>query len=89
MSDMPKLIVLRTLRQHIDGVVEKHKHALNVQLDAQQGDILLIAQKGGLVLYAMRFQNQRPDTAGESERVWGRHWKFIIEGADWCVGPAL
>ena len=85
MSDTPKLIVLRTHPEHLRGVVEKHKHALEVRLNAQQGDILLIAQTGsGLVSHAMRFRSQRPDTTGETERSWGRHWNFIIEGDNCC-----
>ena len=32
----------------------------------------------------MRFRCQRPDTTGETERIWGKHWKFIIEGDSWC-----
>jgi hypothetical protein len=85
MSNMPKLIVLRTHPEHLCGVVGKHKHALNVRLDARQDDVLLIAQTGsGVVSYAMRFRCQRPDMTGETERIWGKHWNFIIEGDNWC-----
>ena len=85
MSDMPKLIVLRTQPEHLRAVVQHHKHALNGKLAAQPGDILLICKTGsGLVCHAMRFQRQRHDTAGETEKHWGKHWKYIIDANDCC-----
>lgn len=87
LNDCPKLIVLRTLPEHFDEVVGAQKHALHVRLKkAAPGDILLVGQTGSsLVSYAMRFRSQRPDVSGETERRWGRHWRYIIEGEDCCA----
>ena len=85
-SNTPKLIVLRTLPEHLDAVAQRQKHAQRGRLRAAQpGDILLIGLTGsGMVSYAMRFRGQHRDTSGESERTWGRRWKYIIEGDCWC-----
>lgn len=83
MSDMPKLVVLRTLPENLDGVIQTSKHALDVRLTAQQGDILLIGHSGR-VTHAMRLRCQRPDTSGETEVIGGRRWRFIIDGDELC-----
>lgn len=83
MSDMPRLVVLRTLPENFDGVIQTSKHALDGRLAAEPRDILLIGHSGQ-VTHAMRFRCQRPDTSGETEKIWGRRWRFIIEGDDLC-----
>lgn len=82
---MPTMIILRTTTEHIKGVIDHQKHALDRPMQrAQPGDILLIAEmrpKGpAIARYAMWFKDQHPDDARESEIIWGRHWNFLIEG---------
>ena len=59
-------------------------HALDRQLNALAGDLLLLAEtrpRGpALVRYAMWFRVQRPAASGETERIWNYHWDTIIEG---------
>lgn len=85
MGQTPKLTVLRTEEAHFAAVVREQKHALDVRLDIQPGDILLLSKKGsGLVSYGMRFVRQRCDVNGETLAIWGRSWKFIVEGDGCC-----
>lgn len=85
MEQTPKLIVLRTELAHFDAVVKEQKHALEVRLGAKPGDILLLSKKGsGVVSHAMKFVRQRPDRDGETEMIWGRSWKFIVDGDACC-----
>jgi len=82
---MPTIIILRTTAEHIKGVVDHQKHALDRPMQrAQPGDLLLIAQiqpKGpAIARYAMWFKSQHRDDAQESQAIWGRHWNFLIEG---------
>jgi hypothetical protein len=86
MTNSPSLIVLRTHPENFDEVIRAQKHALDGRLKkANSGDILLVGRTGsGVVSHAMRFRSQRADTSGETERRWGRHWPFLIEGEDCC-----
>jgi 5-methylcytosine-specific restriction protein A len=81
------IIVLRTTAEHIKGVIDNQKHALDRPMQrAQIGDLLLVAEmqpKGpAIARYAMRLKGQHPDDANESDAIWGRHWNFIVEGED-------
>ena len=84
---MPNLIVLKTHPEHLDQVVQAQRHALQTRLlKAQPGDLLLLAEtrsKGSaLVRYGMRFRGQRIARPGETESMWNKSWRYIIEGED-------
>jgi len=86
-SPTPRLIILTTHPGNLSQVVAVQKHALDGQLlRASPGDLLLLAeiQQVGTaqVRYAMRFKGQYPDTNGETERLWGRRWRHVVEGED-------
>ena len=83
--ETPTLIILRTTAEHIKGVIEHQKHALDRPMSrAKAGDLLIIAEmkpKGPAVArYAMWFKQQKRDDARESAAIWGKQWNFIIEG---------
>lgn len=85
MQAIPTIIILRTTAQHMRGVIDHQKHALDRPMRrAHLGDLLLVAEmqpKGpAIARYAMWFKSQHPDDAHESEAIWGRHWNFLIAG---------
>lgn len=68
-------------------MVKLCKHALDSQPHITVGDIILLAEtKDNLVSgekpirYLMEFHRIYADSKGESERIWGKHWRYIIEG---------
>ncbi|BCM16352.1 hypothetical protein [Mesorhizobium sp. J8] len=83
------LIILKTTKQHFIGVTEHQKHALRGRMTkAHQGDVLIIAeiQDNGpaVAKYAMQFKQQYADHVGQSEVIWGKRWRFIVDGEKGC-----
>lgn len=84
------MLLLKTTTEHMDGVRKNSAHASDgVPRDLQIGDWLLIQVTSGppgnevqRVKYAMRFASCDADTTGESQRIWGRQWKYLIRGID-------
>lgn len=86
---MSNLIILKTHPDNFCQVVKLQQHALKVKMRrVQRGDLLLLAkmQRDGpaLVYYAMRFKEQRPAKAGETEENWDKTWTYIVEGESCC-----
>jgi hypothetical protein len=85
MQSLPTIIILKTTAQHMKGVIDHQKFALDRPMSrAHPGDLILIAeiQRSGpaVARYAMWLKAQYPDEAHESESIWGRRWNFLIEG---------
>jgi hypothetical protein len=85
------MILLKTSGQTIDKVVEHSKHALARLPSIVRGELILISQTedslrhGELpVRYVMEFVRCFEDNSGETLRIWGRRWKYIIEGTNLC-----
>ena len=85
-ADVP-MIILKTSGQTLPGVVQYAKHALEVRPNARLGDLLLISQTVDSlppgqkpIQHAMEFVRYYEDRRGESEQIWGKQWKYIIEG---------
>ena len=83
------LLLLKTSGQTIDQVVKNAKHATNTQPNATVGDLILIAQtkttlKPGQksIRYVMTYKGSRLDTGSESVKIWGKKWKYMIDGYD-------
>lgn len=83
------MLLLKTSGRTIDEVVRRAKHATDSRPNAQIGDLILIAQtKDTLqpgkksIRYIMTYKGYRLDTENESKRVWGKKWKYIIDGYD-------
>jgi hypothetical protein len=83
----PTVVVLRTAPENIPKVIEHKIHALNGRLvRAKPGDLLLIAERQrvgpAIAKYGMLLQEVRPDVSQKSKEIWGKQWKYIIEGRD-------
>jgi 5-methylcytosine-specific restriction protein A len=82
------MILLKTGAETLGAVLEKAKHAQHGRpRGAEPGDTILIAQtKGTLrpgqkpIRWIMEYVGAYEDVRGESERIWGKHWPYIIEG---------
>lgn len=90
------LLLLKTSGETIGNVIRHAKHATNAIPNAQPGDLLLIAQTiSSLELgekqirYVMTFKGYRLDTQGESQRIWGKQWKYMIDGYDVTEVPGF
>jgi hypothetical protein len=83
------MLLLKTSGKTIGEVVKRAKHATHTKPNAQQGDLVLIAQtkstlKPGQksIRYIMTYKGYRLDTRNESQRIWSRKWKYMIDGND-------
>ena len=81
------MIIFRTSPDTIDKVVSHCKHALNTRPNITPGETILISQtvsktKDGKppIRYKMEFVRIYNDTDGESRRIWGKKWRYLIEG---------
>ena len=87
---MRTLLLLKTDSKHIFGVQKHGKHATEaLPRDVSPGDLLLIQvtaltsrTHAPMVEYAMTFVRCYEDRENESDAIWGRHWRYIIEGKD-------
>lgn len=83
------MLLLKTSGKTIEEVIRRAKHATNARPNAQLGDMILIAQtKGTLaagqksIRYVMTYKGHRLDTTNESQKIWGKKWKYMIDGYD-------
>lgn len=81
------MLIIRTSKETLPKVIKYCKHALAVKPKLSQGEIVLIAQKKGTlspgdkpIKYIMEFSGIYPDNNGESKRIWGKHWRYILDG---------
>jgi hypothetical protein len=82
------VIIKTQLRQYRD-VLRRQKHATDEPpILLGKGDIVLIHREGTgrtvppMVTHAMDCVRIYRDTKGESLAIWGRSWKYIIEGSN-------
>lgn len=84
------MIILKTSPDNIEKVVELSKHALHSRPNLlKEDDLILISQTitktkdgGPPIRYVMKFSRIYPDLKGESKKIWGQEWRFIVEGKD-------
>jgi 5-methylcytosine-specific restriction enzyme A len=88
------MLLLKTSPSHLSGVFQNSKHAVDVlPRQVRRGDLLLIQQDGTrttppLVRYVMEFEAFYSDLSRESDKIWGRHWQYIIKGRNiYAVNP--
>lgn len=85
------MIILRTNPENISEVVRHAKHALNKKPTLNQGELILISQISentifgyreckNPIQYVMEFERIYLDTSGESIKIWGKPYKYIVEG---------
>jgi len=85
---MLEMLLLKTDRATLNQVVHAMKHATDVLPKISPGAILLLHQNlKGLapgekpIQFAMEFFRCYVDRNNESDRLWGRHWRHIIEAS--------
>lgn len=84
------MLILKTRREHLDGVVGEVKHATDQLPRADPGDLVLIHVTKRTLLkgeksiqYVARFKGVYRDLSGESQKRWKtKWWKYIIELED-------
>jgi len=72
----------------LNGVLKNAKHASNGKpKNIQPGDVILIAQTKGSLLpdekpirWIMNFVRTYEDSDNESVKIWGKKWRYIIQG---------
>lgn len=85
---MPRMLLLKTDKSNLLGVVTNQKHATDaVPTDLVPGDWLLIqtdatTREEAKVRYIMDFVKIYEDTLGETTKIWGRPWRYIIQGGN-------
>jgi hypothetical protein len=87
------MLLLKTHESHMDGVRRNRAHASDgVPRGLSVGDWLLVQVTSGQpgnevhrVKYAMRFRSCDPDTTGETMRIWGKQWRYLIRGTDFRI----
>jgi 5-methylcytosine-specific restriction protein A len=89
MMSGPRLIILKTDSGNIEGVRKHAKHATDVPpRHLEPGDLILIQvtvlssnNPAPVIRYVMEYVRCYEDRSDESGRIWGRHWRYIVEGA--------
>lgn len=84
------IIVFKTDSKHIFGVRRNAKHATEaIPRMLAPGDLILLQvteqsarTSAPKIEYAMTFVRCYEDLANESDKIWGRHWRYIVEGRD-------
>jgi len=81
------MLLLKTSKDTLPKVIETSKHALSARPDYSPGELALIAQtKEDLspgeppIRYRMEIARIYQDNGNESDQIWGKHWKYIVEG---------
>ncbi len=81
------MIIIKTDKTTISKVVEIGKHATQKKIQCNPGDLILIQQnvnslnKGEKsIRWVMNFADQYEDKNGESQKLWGKQWKYVITG---------
>jgi 5-methylcytosine-specific restriction protein A len=81
------MIIIKTDKSTISKVVEIEKHATQKRVNCNPGDLILIQQNVNsltgtekAIKWVMEFVALREDKNEESQRLWGKKWKYIIDG---------
>jgi len=81
------MVIFRTSPETISEVVRLSKHALDRRPRLRRGELILISQtvaksRDGKppIRYLMEFVRIYPDSKEESTKIWGKQWRYIVEG---------
>ena len=82
------MLLFKNSADTMDGVLSNAMHATNGRpRNVEKGELILIAQTKTTLLpgqkpirWVMNFVSCEPDMNNESQRIWGRHWNYIIRG---------
>ncbi|MEP6494877.1 MAG: hypothetical protein ABJF01_19475 [bacterium] len=80
-------VILKTSPATIGSVLHRAKHATDkLPIDLQVGTLLLIHQAASgsttppRITHLMKVAGIRRDLSDETDKIWGRHWDWIIDG---------
>lgn len=81
------MLLIKTSAATLHNVLLNAKHAVNGRpSNVREGDIILVSQtKGTLargqmpIRWIMEYVRTYKDARGESDKLWGKHWPYIIE----------
>jgi 5-methylcytosine-specific restriction protein A len=81
------MLLIKTSAGTLRNVLLNAKHAVNGRpSNVREGDIILVSQtKGTLargqkpIRWIMDYVRAYKDSSGESDKLWGRHWPYIVE----------
>lgn len=82
------MLLIKTSIATLEAVLREAKHALHLRPQGLEfGDIILIAQtkdslrrKQKAIRWIMNYVQIYKDVNDESDKIWGKHWPYIIEG---------
>lgn len=82
------MLLFKNSASTMEGVLSNLKHATDVKpRNVKSGDIILIAQTKKTLLrgqksirWVMNFVSIEEDVDNLSDKIWSRHWKYIING---------
>ena len=83
---MGRIVILKTDRDNIRGVLRSVMHATDEPpTGLEPEDLILIHEEGGRTIppritHTMICDRVYRDVDNESDRIWGRHWEFIVRG---------
>lgn len=86
------MIIFKTTSQHLQSVIRSRKYATDdLPIELRAGDSVLIQvtylsdrQGPPKIRYAWKHKRSYEDESGESLKLWGYRWRFIVEGRDLC-----
>lgn len=81
------MVILKCDVKTLEGVLKNKKYAANNLLNINKGELILLQQTKKTLLpqqksicWIMNFVEIYLDNDNESDKIWGRHWKYIIRG---------
>ena len=87
MDSRNRLILLKVSGENLSVVMKERRYATNRAYRLEPGDLILFAENRSTltpgersIRYCMEYAGTRLDEANESDRLWGKHWKYIIDG---------
>lgn len=81
------MIIVRTHPDHVAAIRKESKYALASRPSLAPGDLILISEKNisvkrarPKIRYVMEFVSFERDHVGETERIWGKRWPYLVIG---------
>jgi len=84
-----RVLLLKTQSANLPIVIRHKKYGLSFAPRLEPGDLLLFSETRSTlppgqkpIRYWMTYAKARPDLDGETERLWGKHWRYVILGSE-------
>jgi 5-methylcytosine-specific restriction enzyme A len=83
------MVIFKTKASTLNQVLFHSKHAFHNKLKLSEGELILIQQtyktlepNEKSIRWVMNYASTYFDQAKESDKIWGSHWNYIIEGTN-------